>query len=153
MPEGLGCDLLLTPSHLHPPAITLFGEQHPVLDLGVCRRALWLCKRGVFSQGGSGVKQEWAGSLKTWLRGSGQAHSRVSGQTGVWLWVAHLPRAPHLPICQPAPAPSPLQGAISHPHHGPCAANGLERTGNRPLFFFFLQILVFTRTNLWQLVL
>lgn len=90
--EGLGCGLLLSPSHLYPPATELSGEQHPAPDLGgvgwgVCRRPilpLCLCKRGVFSQGSSGMKQEspqWAGFPKTSLEESGRPYPGVSGQS------------------------------------------------------------------------
>lgn len=71
MSEGLGCGLLLSPSHLHPPPTGVSGEQYPAPDVrGICRRPLLplcLCKRHLFCQGGSGMKQEspqWTGSRK-----------------------------------------------------------------------------------------
>lgn len=51
-------------------------------------------------------------------------------------WVARLPW--YIPACQTAPAQSPLQASIKHPHRGPYTAKQLEKRGNKPLFFFFL---------------
>ena len=112
VPEGLGCGLLLSPSHLHPPATGLSGEQHSAPGLGgVCRRPtspLCLCKRALFSQGGSGMKQEspqWTGSPKTWLGESGRPYPGVSGQTLVCSVGLHIFPGPRISPSARQPQP------------------------------------------------
>jgi len=135
-------------SCLRPPATGLSGKQHPAPDWGegnVCRRAilpLCLCKRGLFSQGGSDTKQglpQQAGSLKTWLRESGQPDHGVLGQTLVRRVRLHIFPGPRISRSARQPQPrAPCKGQRATLTVSLMLPNKLEGAGDKPLLFFFL---------------
>lgn len=107
VPEGLGCDLLLTPSHLHPPAIALFGEQHPVRDLGGLQESPVAVQEGCLQPRGL-----WCEARVGWIPENLAQRERTSPPQGVRKnWCAALgctssqgPASPHLPA-SPSPEP------------------------------------------------
>lgn len=143
--EGLGCGLLLSPSHLYRPATELSGEQHPAPDLGGGLQETHPTPVPV-QEGSLQPRELWHEARVTavgWIpknfaRGEWTTLSRCVGtKPGVQRWVAHLPRAPYLPVCQTALAQSPLQVAINHPHRRSYAAKQAGKRGEQTPFLLF----------------
>ena len=144
-PEGLGCGLLLSPSHLRPPATGLSGEQHSAPNLGGGLQETHLTPVPV-QEGSLQPRGLWHGARVTtvdWIPENLAWRERptlswcVGTNPGVQRWVAHLPRAPYLPICQTAPAQSPLQVAINQPHRGPYTAKQAGKHREQTPFLLF----------------